>query len=97
MLNENQLKLLRHLARFNLLDYPSCLDMLNNDGGSDRTALSYAFRPLTKNRYVSKDKRGCVSILAKGGRCFLSLSRCSPPEAVSRQGRGSWRYPAWRR
>lgn len=43
MLNENQLKLLRHLARFNLLDYPSCLDMLNNDGGSDRTALSYAF------------------------------------------------------
>lgn len=33
MLNENQLKLLRHLSRFNLLDYPSCLDMLNNDGG----------------------------------------------------------------
>ena len=48
MLNENQLKLLRHLSRFNLLDYPSCLDMLNNDGGSDRTVLSYAFRPLTK-------------------------------------------------
>lgn len=49
MLNENQLKLLQHLARFNLLDYPYCLDILNNDGGSDRTALSYAFRPLTKN------------------------------------------------
>ena len=73
MLNENQLKLLRHLSRFNLLDYPSCLDMLNNDGGSDRTALSYAFRPLTKNRYVSKDKRGCVSILAKGRVLFLEL------------------------
>lgn len=66
MLNENQLKLLRHLARFNLLDYPSCLDMLNNDGGSDRTALSYAFRPLTKNRYVSKDKRGCCVYSDKG-------------------------------
>lgn len=73
MLNENQLKLLRHLARFNLLDYPSCLDMLNNDGGSDRTALSYAFRPLTKNRYVSKDKRGCVSILTKGRALFPEL------------------------
>lgn len=73
MLNENQLKLLRHLARFNLLDYPSCLDMLNNDGNSDRTALSYAFRPLTKNRYVSKDKRGCVSILAKGRALFPEL------------------------
>ena len=42
MLNENQLKLLRHLSRFNLLDYPSCLDMLNNDGGIDRTALHAA-------------------------------------------------------
>lgn len=73
MLNENQLKLLRHLARFNLLDYPSCLDMLNNDGSSDRMALSYAFRPLTKNRYVSKDKRGCVSILAKGRALFPEL------------------------
>lgn len=73
MLNENQLKLLRHLSRFNLLDYPSCLDRLNNDGGSDRTALSYAFRLLTKNRYVSKDKRGCVSILAKGRALFPEL------------------------
>ena len=73
MLNENQLKLLRHLSRFNLLDYPSCLDMLNNDGGSDRTALSYVFRPLTKNWYVSKDKRGCVSILAKGRALFPEL------------------------
>lgn len=73
MLNENQLKLLQHLVRFNLLDYPSCLDILNNDGGSDRTALSYAFRPLTKNRYVSKDKRGCVSILTKGRALFPEL------------------------
>lgn len=63
MLNENQLKLLQHLARFNLLDYPSCLDMLSNDGGGDRTALSYTFRPLTKNRYVSKDKRDRKSVV----------------------------------
>ena len=73
MLNENQLKLLRHLARFNLLDYPSCLDMLSTNENESRTALSYAFRPLTKNRYVSKDKRGCVSILSKGRAMFPEL------------------------
>lgn len=28
--------------------------------------MSYAFRPLTKNGYISKRKDGCVSILAKG-------------------------------
>ena len=97
MLNENQLKLLRHLSRFNLLDYPSCLDMLNNDGGSDRTALSYAFRPLTKTDMFPRISAAACLFWQRGGRCFLSLSRCSPPEAVSRQGRGSWRYPAWRR
>ena len=73
MLNENQLKLLWHLARFNLLDYPSCLDMLSTNENESRTALSYAFRPLTKNRYVSKDKRGCVSILSKGRAMFPEL------------------------
>ena len=73
MLNENQLKLLRHLARFNLLDYPSCLDMLSTNENESRTALSYAFRPLTKNRYVSKNKRGCVSILSKGRALFPEL------------------------
>ena len=49
MLNESQLKLLRHLSRFNLLDYPSCLDMLSTNENESRTALSYAFRPLTKD------------------------------------------------
>lgn len=65
-LRNNQLKLLYHLARFNLMDYQDCLDMLDTEGTGDRTALSYAFRPLTKNKYVSKRKDGCVSILAKG-------------------------------
>ena len=73
MLNENQLKLLRHLARFNLLDYPSCLYMLSTNENESRTALSYAFRPMTKNRYVSKDKLGCVSILSKGRALFPEL------------------------
>lgn len=69
-LHENQLHLLRHLARFNLLDYTGCLEMLDVDETGDRTALSYAFRPLTKNKYLSKRKDGSVSILAKGRALF---------------------------
>ncbi|MCM1149707.1 MAG: hypothetical protein NC319_06445 [Butyricicoccus sp.] len=72
-LHENQLKLIRHLARFNLLDYDSCLDMLATPEMTDRVALSYAFRPLTKNGYLSKRKDGSVSILAKGRALFPEL------------------------
>ena len=73
-LHDNQLQLIRHLARFNLLDYADCLKMLDVDETGDRTALSYAFRPLTKNKYLSKRKDGSVSILAKG-RAFPRSSR----------------------
>ena len=65
-LHENQLNLLRHLARFQLLSYADW-------GTASRKALSYAFRPLTKNRYVSKQRDGCVSILAKGRALFPEL------------------------
>lgn len=65
-LHDNQLKLIRHLARFNLLDYASCLHMLDTTGTVDKVALSYAFRPLTKNKYLVKRKDGSVAILAKG-------------------------------
>lgn len=64
-LHENQLQLLRHLARFNLLDYDGCLEMLDADETRGCTALSYAFRPLTKNKYLSKRKDSSVSILAR--------------------------------
>ncbi len=47
-LHEDQLELLRHLARFHLLSYPDCLELLDTERTGDRTALSYAFRPLTK-------------------------------------------------
>ena len=73
-LHDNQLKLLRHLARFNLMDYQDCLELLDTAGTGDRMALSYAFRPLTKNRYVSKRKDGCVSILAKGRALFPEIT-----------------------
>lgn len=73
-LHDNQLRLLRHLARFNLLDYSDCLNMLDTEGSGDRTALSYAFRPLTKNKYVSKRDDGSVSILAKGRALFPKVT-----------------------
>ena len=62
-LHENQLNLIRHLIRFNLMAYEDCLEMLDTDDSKDRTALSYAFRPLTKNKYLSvllKPPSGCV-------------------------------------
>lgn len=65
-LHDNQLKLIRHLVRFQMLDYPGCLHILDTASTNDNTALSYAFRPLTKNGYLSKRKDGSVAILAKG-------------------------------
>ena len=44
--------------------------MLDRESGKDRTALSYAFRPLTKNKYLSKSKKGVVSVLKKGRELF---------------------------
>lgn len=40
--------------------------MLKTPDKMGRKELSYAFRPLAKNGYVSKSGDGCVSILAKG-------------------------------
>lgn len=69
-LHENQLNLIRHLIRFNLMSYEDCLEMLDTDGSKNLTALSYAFRPLTKNKYLSKSKKGIVSVLKKGRELF---------------------------
>lgn len=73
-LHDNQLKLIRHLARFNLLDYAGCLHLLDTEGTGDQTALSYAFRPLTKNKYLVKHKDGSTAILAKGRALFPDVS-----------------------
>ena len=70
-LHENQLYLLRHLARFQMLSYPDCLELLDTEGTKDRTVLSYVFRPLTKNKYVSKQRDGGVSIWRRAAPCFL--------------------------
>lgn len=61
-----QVTLLRHLARFHILDYESCLKVLDTENTGDMVKMSYLFRPLTKNDYISKNKDGIVSILQKG-------------------------------
>ena len=74
-LHDNQLGLIRHLIRFNTLDYISCLEVLDTRNTADRVALSYAFRPLTKNDYIAKNKNGIVSVLKKGRDIFPSERR----------------------
>ena len=69
-LHDNQLNLIRHLIRFHYLDYENCLKALNTETTYDRIAMSYAFRPLTKNKYLSKNKEGIVSVLKKGRLLF---------------------------
>ncbi len=74
-LHDNQLRLIRHLIRFNTLDYPTCLEVLDTENTGDRVALSYAFCPLTKNDYISKNKKGIVKILQKGKALFPDEKR----------------------
>lgn len=69
-LHNNQLRLVRHIIRFNYLDYESCLKFLDSENIFDKVAMSYVFRPLTKNKYLSKNKDGIVSVLKKGRELF---------------------------
>ena len=48
MLKDNQEVLIRHLIRFHILDYESCLQVLDTENTGDKVAMSYVFRPLTK-------------------------------------------------
>ena len=73
-LHENQLKLIRHLAQFPVLDYESCLRILDTEGTGNKLAMSYAFRPLTRNNYIGKDFEGYVTILSKGRALFPELT-----------------------
>ena len=69
-MKNNQEILIRHLIRFHILDYESCLQVLDTEITGDKVALSYIFRPLTKQKYIIKDKDGIVSILKKGKELF---------------------------
>ena len=75
MLQNCQMHLLRYMCSYPCLDYDSCLEILNlYMQTGDRTALSYAFRPLTKNGYLSKGKDGLVTICAKGRALFPDIT-----------------------
>lgn len=69
-----QVTLLQHLARFHILDYESCLKVLDTENTGDMVKMSYLFRPLTKNDYISKNKDGIVSILQKG-RSYVEIKQ----------------------
>ena len=69
-MKDNQEKLIQHLIRFHILDYESCLQVLDTENTGDKVALSYVFRPLTKHKYIVKDKDGIVSVLKKGKELF---------------------------
>ncbi len=69
-LHKSQLILIRHLIRFNVLDYESCLELLDIENTNDKIAMSYMFRPLTKYNYISKNENSCVTVLKKGKACF---------------------------
>ncbi len=47
--------------------------MLDVDETGNSAKMSYAFRPLTKNNYLSKRKDGSASILAKGRALFPEI------------------------
>lgn len=72
-LHENQLGLIRLLCLVNIMNYDDCLKMLDTENSGDMVAMSYAFRPLTKNGYVSKNKYGVVTVLKKGRELFPDL------------------------
>ena len=55
-LHQNQLDLILHLIRFNIMSYEDCLKFLDTEHTGDLVAMSYIFRPLTKNKYVAKNK-----------------------------------------
>ena len=69
-LHQNQLDLILHLIRFNIMSYEDCLKFLDTEHTGDLVAMSYIFRPLTKNKYVAKNKNGVVTVLKKGRELF---------------------------
>lgn len=69
-LHQNQLDLILHLIRFNIMTYEDCLKFLDTEHTGDLVAMSYIFRPLTKNKYVAKNKDGIVTVLKKGRELF---------------------------
>ena len=84
-LHKNQLALIRHLILLNIMAYADCLTFLDTENTGDRIAMSYAFRPLTKNGYLAKSKDGVVTVLQKGRELFPEEA---PLISVATHGQG---------
>lgn len=69
-LHKNQLALIQHLILLNIMAYADCLTYLDTENTGNRIAMSYAFRPLTKNGYLAKSRDGIVTVLQKGRELF---------------------------
>jgi hypothetical protein len=69
-LHQNQLDLILHLIHMTIMRYEDCLRMLDTENAGDMIAMSYVFRPLTKNCYLAKNKDGIVTVLKKGRELF---------------------------
>lgn len=68
-MHENQEDLMKHLCRYNALDYGSCLHMLDPYALSDPVEQSYIFRPLTKQGYLKSTKTAACPYSRKAARC----------------------------
>ena len=93
-LHQNQLNLILHLIRLNIMSYEDCLKFLDTENTGDMIAMSYVFRPLTKNGYVVKGKDGVVAVLQKGRDLFPEEG---PLISVASRGKSRLRvlpYPA---
>lgn len=87
-LHQNQLDLILHLIRFNIMAYEDSLKFLDTEHTGDMVAMSYIFRPLTKNKYVAKNKNGVVTVLKKGRELFPDES---PIISVATRGKSRLR------
>ena len=78
-LHQNQLDLILHLIRFNIMSYEDCLKFLDTEHTGDLVAMSYIFRPLTKNKYVAKNKDGRYRTWQPDPRCALCPETSNSP------------------
>ena len=72
-MHEIQEELMKHLCRYNVLSYESCLHLLDPYELFTPVERSYVFRPLTKHGYLKKHRDGAVTILAKGRNLFPDI------------------------
>lgn len=72
-LHENQWQLIEHLCQYHMLDYPSCLRLLDTEKTGDNVAISYFIRPMVRHGYLTH-KGDVVSITAKGRDLYPNIT-----------------------